>query len=400
MLLPILAQNAVVNQTPKENKKTKLSMGIAYKKNRITYLDGHRGLAILMVISFHAYVRWPGIVPYADQFSNIFILKTGGLGVQLFFLISGFVILMTLEKCSGFNEFIFRRWLRLFPAMLICSIFIFLTANYFIERPAGLPGYIDLIPGLTFIEPKWFSIISSIPLNGLEEAFWSLYVEVKFYVFAAFIYFWKGRNKLILALLIAWLFSLSINYLSQYFTNEYLHIAHKILNALSFKYFGWFSSGASFYVFHKTKKSQWLYLAIGISIASSIFVKDLNWQWATVAFTISSFFAFSVINKKIQHLLSRKLIVFFGFISYPLYLIHENMMIAIIAKMGKIDIGIPFFLYPLPPVLFLSAIAYIIASYGEVNTKIIILKLTKSIFKFIKNLHPYDLRLSRKKPLP
>lgn len=51
-----------------------------------------------------------------------------------FFLISGFVITMSLEKCIDFGDFIFRRWLRLFPAMLIASILILITAPFFLRQ--------------------------------------------------------------------------------------------------------------------------------------------------------------------------------------------------------------------------------------------------------------------------
>jgi len=48
--------------------------------------------------------------------------KFGFFGVQLFFMISGFVILMSLEKTEGFFHFIYKRWIRLFPALLIASL--------------------------------------------------------------------------------------------------------------------------------------------------------------------------------------------------------------------------------------------------------------------------------------
>lgn len=122
--------------------------------SRISYLDGHRGIAILAVVFFHAYARWSDIVPYGEEYKNPF--KFGWLGVQLFFLISGFVILMTLEKCANFGDFLYKRWLRLFPAMLICSSIILATGQIFNERPAGPVTVIGILPGLLFIEPSWF----------------------------------------------------------------------------------------------------------------------------------------------------------------------------------------------------------------------------------------------------
>ena len=74
---------------------------------RIDFLDGLRGVAIILVILYHAYARWPTFVPYETTFGNILFFKYGYLGVQLFFLISGFVILLSLDNCKSFKNFIY-----------------------------------------------------------------------------------------------------------------------------------------------------------------------------------------------------------------------------------------------------------------------------------------------------
>ena len=66
--------------------------------NRIDYIDGLRGVAILGVVLFHAYARWTEVVPYGSRYSDFVIFKNGWLGVYLFFVISGFVITMTLSR--------------------------------------------------------------------------------------------------------------------------------------------------------------------------------------------------------------------------------------------------------------------------------------------------------------
>ena len=66
-------------------------------RGRLAYLDGMRGVAILLVLLFHAFARWPDLVPYGDQYQSVPLFRVGFIGVNLFFIISGFVILMTLE---------------------------------------------------------------------------------------------------------------------------------------------------------------------------------------------------------------------------------------------------------------------------------------------------------------
>jgi peptidoglycan/LPS O-acetylase OafA/YrhL len=351
--------------------------------NRIGYLDGLRGLAILLVIPFHAYVRWPEIVPYGDKYAHILGFKLGWLGVNLFFLISGFVILMTLEKCATFKEFIFRRWLRLFPAMLLCSLLIFFTSGYFYERPAGVPSISSLLPGLMFIEPKLLMALG-ISDGVLEGAFWSLYVEFKFYIFAACIYYWRGRNYLIAALLLAYTLAIAFQLTSLYVPNKSLiFINLTISKLLSFLYFGWFAVGAAFYIYSKTKDFRWFLAALLFAVYSSAFVSEFNanydWKAPLAAFLVSSIFALALISQPLQRLLNSRFLQFFGFISYPLYLIHENMMISMIAKLGRRPIGIPEYLYPLLAVIVLSGIAYFIAAYGEKYLRGLILKITRQV---------------------
>lgn len=80
-------------------------------KERLVFLDNLRGVSILLVLFFHIYSRWPAVTPYPEFWINFPIFKVGYLGVSLFFLISAFVILMTLENCQNFIIFVKRRLL-------------------------------------------------------------------------------------------------------------------------------------------------------------------------------------------------------------------------------------------------------------------------------------------------
>lgn len=366
-------------------KHTQFPSSKPFIKNRIDYLDGHRGLAILLVIGYHAYARWPEIVPYGNQFSHIPLFSVGRFGVQLFFLISGFVILMTLNKYQTFKEFIYHRWLRLFPAMFICSIFIFMTATIFHERPAGIPKFQDLLPGLTFIEPSWWQTILSSHYASLEGAFWTLYVEFKFYIFAAYIYFWRGQKWVVAFLFGAFALSIFLSIFGKStislipFLKESVLFIDSIISNLSFKHFGWFAAGSAFYVFSTSKDDKWFYIALFISLINPAFfvTSHFSWKSTLAASAISIFFAFSTISQKLQFILSQKVLLIFGFISYPLYLLHENMMISIIVKLENTFDFIPSFLLPVFPILFLTLLAYLIAKYLEPQLK----NLIKSIIQ-------------------
>lgn len=336
-------------------------------KKRIDYLDGHRGVAILLVMLFHAYSQWSAIVPYGADFKDVAIFKFGWLGVELFFLISGFVILMTLEKCATPREFLLRRWIRLFPAMLLCTAIIFYTAGLFFERPAGRPDLESVLPGLTFVEPRWWSRFLGHPVKPLEGAFWSLFVEFKFYVFSAALYYFFGRRWLIISLAIAFLFSVVIGLLRPVYDVPLLNGLDNVNMALSFRFFGWFSAGASFYVYVSTGSRKWFGFACLMAVASSVAIRDFSLDLGSVlgAILVSLFFAISVINDEVKRILSTKLILFFGSISYPLYLLHENMMISAVIKLGPLVGEKMSGFLPVPVIGCLSILAFLISSRLE-----------------------------------
>lgn len=353
-------------------------------KSRMSFLDGLRGLAILLVLGYHAFVRWSNLVPFGDTYSNFPLFKHGWLGVELFFLISGFVIFMTLDRTKDFKLFIYKRWIRLFPAMIIASIIIYLTAPFFSERPAGIPNLLSLIPGLTFIEPYWWSKLLSVDINSLEGSFWSLYVEFKFYVVAGLIYFILGRKYLVPALFILFIGSLATSHLSEITDNRIIYLLNDLSWLLSLSYFGWFCSGALFYLWHQTKNELYFYAGTAVAILSSFFIEIP--ESIIGALVISIFFALSLRVKIIQRFLTLKLFMFFGFISYPFYLLHENFMVSIIIKLPAFFPWMNMFLYPLIPIVILSFVSLIIAKYFEKNVKISIEAIIQSLHKKVTQL--------------
>jgi peptidoglycan/LPS O-acetylase OafA/YrhL len=330
---------------------------------RLTQLDGLRGLAILMVFFYHAFTRWSENMPYSDSYAEIPIFEYGWTGVQLFFLISGFVILMSLERCSSITEFLKKRWLRLFPTMLIASILIISTASLFPERPAGVPSLSSFLAGLTFIDPTWWSKILGFPITSLEGSFWTLFIEWKFYVVAAIVYFTTGKRHITLIIFLC-LCSVTAEGLDKLPWIQDFWVVNKLdslAKYLSLRHFIWFSAGASFYVGQKQNSSVLFNIGLATSVMASALSANGDFEVVLASLLVSFLFAASLRIDKIKRILSYNLLVYVGFISYPLYLIHENITVSAIVKLGQWSRVVPDFMLPLIPLLFLSVAAFLIA---------------------------------------
>jgi len=336
--------------------------------HRIQYLDGLRGIAIFLVLLFHAYARWPGSVPFGDRFSDFPLFANGWLGVHLFFLISGYVIYMTLDKPQSPTNFFSRRWLRLFPAMLICSVIIYSTAAFFFERPAGSPTLRDLVPGLTFIEPIWWRKLIGPPQGQLEGAFWSLYVEVKFYLLAGFFYFVFGEKKMIWMLCILFLSSVALPFLGTFFPNVDWSLPRQILFILSAKHFGWFAAGTLFYLYIREQHTYLLILAVAIGLTSALSLEG-GVHAACAGIAVILLFTASILSKRLQSFLKNPYLLLLGFASYPLYLLHENMMVSLIVKIGSIAPWMPAILLPVLPMSIVIILGWLVAKYAESWTR-------------------------------
>ena len=326
---------------------------------RIAWLDGLRGVAILAVMLFHAYVRWPEVVPFGNQFSGRWWVAYGWLGVQLFFMISGFVIALTLERCSGMGDFLSRRWLRLFPAMAIATALIFCTAPLFTERPAGEPHWIDTLPGLLFIEPTWIAWATGRPQGMLEGAFWSLFVEAKFYVVAGAAYYAAGRRGMLAVLLGTFAVSVAGDLWP---TLEGLRTAADFTSA---RYFAWFASGVLFYAYARSGRRFDALAALLVGAVAAATQRGYQLYPGLFAMAPLMLFGAAVCIPAVQRAMSVRILVLVGFISYPLYLIHENLAVASIAKLGHLAPELPSALLPVAPMLFVMALAWLIAAHLE-----------------------------------
>lgn len=341
--------------------------------NRIAYLDGLRGVAIVLVILFHSYTAWTDLIPAFKQFKEVLLLNTKSAGVQLFFFISGFVILMTLERSKGFGPFLYARWRRLFPAMLIASVMIYATAPLLPERPLGQPRLVDLLPGLSFLGARFWDILRfcvTPPPQSLEVVFWSLYVEVVFYQIFAAIYLTCGTKSAIASLIVIGVVTSLCQVSDQlegepFTTINHFHLTVRVMymaSTFGFWHFTWFAAGALAYCWTKTPNDKRLMWG---AIACLVFGAATTLAYPVASSLVAMIAICTMVSPTVQRMLSLPVLTFLGFISYPLYLNHENMIVALTIRMQAQAPWMPPILLPVLPILLAGVIATLVAKYAE-----------------------------------
>ena len=141
-------------------------------------LDLLRGVAILLVVLVHCREESTGVVPGLSWFAK----EYGELGVQLFFIVSGYTMMLTFGDrldLAATRSFYLRRVFRIAPLFWIAMVFYLLVTKGQGARnfaPDGV-GVSDVL--LTFFFLHWSSVTA---YNSVVPGGWSIAVEMQFYL--------------------------------------------------------------------------------------------------------------------------------------------------------------------------------------------------------------------------
>lgn len=160
------------------------------RSQRVGGLDGVRGLAIAAVVGYHAF---PGAIP------------GGFLGVEMFFVLSGFLIASAIvgEQCCsgriGLATYVRRRVARVLPALVFVLLGVVLLGRYLIPEDAHrVPG--DVLASVTGLM-NWHlvqdgsSYFRELGRPSLLRHLWSLAIEIQFYAVCPFIVAFLARRR-------------------------------------------------------------------------------------------------------------------------------------------------------------------------------------------------------------
>lgn len=280
------------------------------QKIRFAILDPLRMVAALAVVLYHFSIY------FHDKDSALSnIAKFGYLGVNFFFLLSGFVIMSSAQNRSAF-EFAFARALRLYPAFIICLLFT-LAVVYLLNGEKY--SFAEVLANGTILNDY-------LGIQNIDGVYWTLQAELKFYG-CVFLLLLSGAFTYWRYWLSAWLL-LAVTY---FFWKQPFFLGWFINPAYSFYFIG----GVSTYLLYKNYNDRQVQLIFIVSLVFGYFtaldqaqnfiagVTDQNRIVAGITVVVFYIF-FALMARGYFNVKKTSALILLGAMSYPLYLIHSK----------------------------------------------------------------------------
>jgi peptidoglycan/LPS O-acetylase OafA/YrhL len=282
-------------------------------------IDGLRAIAILLVLVFHFFPQFcPG----------------GFVGVDVFFVISGFLITgIIADKITvsafSFRDFYFRRIRRLFPALILVFLTVLIWGWYnLVDREFSTLGK-HLLGGIffvyNFIAKKESGYFGGEVGYKLLHHIWSLAVEEQFYLFFPVILIGARRLGVslykTLVVLVICSFALNVTQIAHVPTNVFYFPEYRLWEL---------GMGGLLALRAPTINARWAHLPLAlislIAILAVSFILNESslfpGYWALVPVMGTFFIILCSRGTLVGTMLSGNIITYIGRISYPLYLWH------------------------------------------------------------------------------
>ncbi|HLV76471.1 MAG TPA: acyltransferase [Marinobacter sp.] len=292
--------------------------------HRLSALDALRGIAALGVVLFH-------YLPYYDQlyghsFSTPDFLAFGRYGVHLFFILSGFVIFMTLERTATAGWFGLARAFRLLPA-LWAGIVLTSVSVYLMGPDDRVVSPVATLLNLTLLHEY-------LGQPHVDGAYWSLVIEATFYVWIALLFYGLGNWQRIRPALWCWTLLSYVAVIWWKAIPESLEFAVKEL--LFTRYAPLFISGMLIYRWHRHGRPGPADLALLVFTVCHCLIA---YKAPFNLFVLGCYGVFTLAVAGYLNLLARPALLWLGAISYSLYLVHQNIGYGVISV--SYQLGLP-----------------------------------------------------------
>ena len=315
----------------------------APKSKRILELDALRAISCLNLLLFH--FTWVYSNKYGFESPLGFTFPYGKYGVQLFFMLSGFVNAMTFVGKRSVKDFMFARAIRIFPSywlVILINVLLLSQLPLFHTPTTG-----ETIANLTTL-PRLFGY------ENLEPVTWTLQIEMLFYAMLVIMMATGGfermlRNLMILAG-ICLAFCLAASQFSSTFPDSSFNRPIWIVeNVFFMRNMPLFAMGMLLNEIKNKRGVMWQNV-LGIVAAAAVFhaidLRDHNPAATTLLFGLLTACAWGKVP-----LLRFKPLLFISAISYTLYLFHNNIGSTCINSLEMLGVS------PLPAIILATILS-------------------------------------------
>jgi len=289
---------------------------------RLEQLDGLRAVAALSVVGFHFTTRYDAALVHAQPLP--FGLPFGHLGVALFFVISGFVILMTIDRARSPSDFVFARASRLFPTYWVAVL---LTA--FMLRAVEMPGYQRSLPDIAV---NLTMVQEYVGIASIDGAYWSLGVELMFYAWMLVLWRTGALRRPAVPIAAACAISLVAGLSAQ----AGLRWPSALQTLVMIEWAPWFALGMTLYAHYGRRMSGRLALGLAALAVTAIAVRG---PLADAVVALGAGLLVHGAARGRLPLLGSRALVALGRVSYPLYLLHQALGWWVIVSLQQAGVG-------------------------------------------------------------
>lgn len=304
------------------------------KDNRLRALDGLRLLAALAVVAFHYTGR--DSVAWGESVRTVFPSLSrftiyGGFGPYLFFIISGFVVLMSAWGRSV-PAFLASRVGRLYPAYW-CAVL--LTAGVLYVWPL-VPVWRDLRTSGVALNLTMFQ--SAFGVGHVDGVYWTLWVELKFYLLLVVMMLIGITRATLLILCFVWPVLGALASQAQ---------AHLLVALLEPDFAPFFCIGILLYLLYRQGWNLTVGLLLGLNYAAALWVCAsyyLPWSMAVAGAPVSFrglalLLTLCIASVAVATLtpvarVGWRWLTVAGALTYPLYLLHQRLGWVILNRVG------------------------------------------------------------------
>lgn len=324
---------------------------------RLELLDYGRFCAALSVVLFHytfngianGKISSIGHIPLVIE-----ITKYGYLGVELFFMISGYVIFFSAKNRSA-AQFAVGRVIRLYPAYWFAVLF----TSFFALKWGG--NLMSVYPTQIIVN---FSMLQSFfGVGHVDGVYWTLVYEITFYA-AVFLLLFCGLQSRLKSIFIFWpvLFCAALLLEKQslpYLGGYYYYFAAGALFAILKEGFDWRAALGLLMVY-----ALCLYFSAGV-VVQLTGVKGAEYSPVVIGLTVTAFFLLFILqDTRRAQLLNLPMSGVAGALTYPMYLMHAHFGYMFINQFATEENKIVIYI---STILIIMAVSFLIHEVIEVR---------------------------------